>query len=99
MFGDKESATVFVRDDGDEVGADGAGLVNNVLLVRTYQGAEHRHIQHAPHRRNVFEGLRAHLAQALPGHQGLGPAVQRNALGDAEHEPPVDHHPVGRRHG
>ena len=46
----------------------------------------------------VGQRLRGHLAEALPAHQGLRAVPPAQRLGDAHHQPPVDHHAQGRRH-
>ena len=45
---------------------------------------------------HVVQGLGADLAAAFPGHHGLGAMVQGKPFRYADHQPPVQNHPVGR---
>ena len=97
MSRNEEGAAVLVRDDGDGICANAPGLADDLLLVHSYQRAEHWKLQHAPHSRQVLQGLGSHLPQAFARNKGLGSVLTGQPLGDSRHEPPVDHHPVRGR--
>ncbi len=95
----EELAAVLVGDDGDVVGANPPGLVDDLLLVHPHERPQHRHARGSCDDGHVVQGLRRHLSDRLAGDQGARARVAGDALGDAQHHAPVDHHAQRRRHG
>jgi hypothetical protein len=71
MAGDKKGAAVLIRLDGDFIGADLLGLLRDFLFVHPDQGAEHGEFTGLLDHREVLQGLRSHLPQALARDQCL----------------------------
>ena len=93
VAGREQRAAVLVGNDRDVEGAQPLGLRDDLLLVHADERAEHLHVRGIANHRHVVERLRRHLANHLARHQRLGAHVARNALGNPQHQPPVDHHP------
>ena len=72
--------------------------MDDLVLVHAHQGPEDREGRRRVDDRHVVQGLGGDLADRLAGDEGGRAARPRDALGDAEHEAPVDDHPERRGH-
>ena len=87
------AAAVLVGLDRRLVGADLPGALDDLGLVHLDQGPEHRERYGAVDGIEISQRLRRDLPQALARDQGQRPHLPGDALGDAEHEAPVEDDP------
>src|SRR5262245_5249123 len=95
MRWNEELTAVLVGDRGNLKSADPAGLVDDLLLVHADQRTEDRQVCRLPYSDKVFQRLRCHLAQTLPGDKRQRLFAARDALGDAQHHAAVKNYAQG----
>jgi len=98
MLRREERAAVLIRDDRDRERADALRFGADLVLVHADERPQDLQRRRLRDRRHVLERLRRHLADHLAGDERARMRLAREALGDAQHQPPVDHHAQRGRH-
>src|SRR5579884_4240967 len=94
---DEKAAAILIGLDRNWIGPDLLGDGDDLIFVEADERTEDRQLGDLLDHRNILQGLRGNLPDALAGQQCLGPLPMRQRLSNPNHESAVEDHPKRRR--